>query len=203
MQQQKLSRKQKGELTRRQLFESAMQLFSEKGYERVTVDDICLAAGVSKGAFYTHFESKDQVVVETFLKADDFYNEVYPQVLDEANCVERLRSFCRLVMGNILESGVMVMRVSYYGQIAPGRVDSAIASRERPLYRLTERLLRDGQETGEIRSDIASSVMAEAVIHSLRGLVYDWCQQNGEFDLLEYSEVMMQLLLSGLQPASA
>ena len=48
----------RSEETRTQLINSAIQLFSTQGFNTASVDDICKNAGVSKGAFYHHFESK-------------------------------------------------------------------------------------------------------------------------------------------------
>lgn len=49
---------QRSEETRTKIIESAINLFSVRGYTAASVDEICKAAGVSKGAFYHHFESK-------------------------------------------------------------------------------------------------------------------------------------------------
>src|SRR2546422_9349971 len=49
------------EETRRRLMESALGVFARNGYERATVDEIVREAGFSKGAFYVHFESKDDL----------------------------------------------------------------------------------------------------------------------------------------------
>ncbi len=43
------------------LTDAALQLFAESGYERATVDRIVAAAGFSKGAFYAHFKSKEEL----------------------------------------------------------------------------------------------------------------------------------------------
>jgi AcrR family transcriptional regulator len=48
----------RSENTRARLLESALKHFAVKGYDATSVDDICAAANVSKGAFYHHFESK-------------------------------------------------------------------------------------------------------------------------------------------------
>jgi AcrR family transcriptional regulator len=48
--------------TRLRLFRSALQLFAERGYPNVTVEDITEAADVGKGTFFNYFESKDQVL---------------------------------------------------------------------------------------------------------------------------------------------
>ncbi len=49
---------QRSEETRAKILESAVKLFSARGYNAASVDDICKDAGISKGAFYHHFESK-------------------------------------------------------------------------------------------------------------------------------------------------
>lgn len=49
---------QRSEETRSRILEAALKLFSNYGYNKASVDDICSEAGISKGAFYHHFESK-------------------------------------------------------------------------------------------------------------------------------------------------
>jgi TetR/AcrR family transcriptional repressor of nem operon len=45
------------------LLDAALCVIREKGYSGATVDDLCRAAGVTKGAFFHHFESKDALAV--------------------------------------------------------------------------------------------------------------------------------------------
>ena len=49
---------QRSEETRSRIISSAVKLFSTRGYNDASVDDICKDAEISKGAFYHHFESK-------------------------------------------------------------------------------------------------------------------------------------------------
>ena len=48
--------------TRVRLFRCALQLFAERGFPNVTVEDITEAADVGKGTFFNYFESKDDVL---------------------------------------------------------------------------------------------------------------------------------------------
>ena len=48
--------------TRLRLFRCALQLFAERGFPNVTVEDITEAADVGKGTFFNYFESKDHVL---------------------------------------------------------------------------------------------------------------------------------------------
>lgn len=54
------------ENTRERLLEAAVEVFVTKGLKRVTVDDLTKAAGFTRGAFYSNFESVDEVFFEVF-----------------------------------------------------------------------------------------------------------------------------------------
>jgi AcrR family transcriptional regulator len=59
-----IDRFEQRKLTRAKLIEAALQLFSTSGYDHATVDDISQAAGYSKGAYYFHFSTKDDILLE-------------------------------------------------------------------------------------------------------------------------------------------
>jgi AcrR family transcriptional regulator len=59
-----IDRFEQRKLTRAKLVDAALQLFSTSGYEHATVDDISAAAGYSKGAYYFHFSTKDDILLE-------------------------------------------------------------------------------------------------------------------------------------------
>ena len=59
-----LDRFEQRKLTRAKLIDAALQLFSTSGYDHATVDDISQAAGYSKGAYYFHFSTKDDILLE-------------------------------------------------------------------------------------------------------------------------------------------
>ena len=47
--------------TKRDIFQSAIKIFSTNGYDAATMDEISVSAGVAKGTVYYHFKSKDEV----------------------------------------------------------------------------------------------------------------------------------------------
>lgn len=50
--------------TRRRLLDAASQVFAERGFHGASVEDICERAGFTRGAFYSNFASKDDLVIE-------------------------------------------------------------------------------------------------------------------------------------------
>jgi AcrR family transcriptional regulator len=58
------ARQQQKEQTRARLVEAALRVFALQGYDHATVEEISLAAGHSKGAYYFHFDSKEGIFLE-------------------------------------------------------------------------------------------------------------------------------------------
>ena len=61
-----MKEKQKSEETRNRILEAAEECFTRYGYDSTGVAEICNTAGVSKGALYHHFPSKQAIFVEMF-----------------------------------------------------------------------------------------------------------------------------------------
>ena len=59
---QKKTRKDRAADTKNKIFETAVTLIKSKGYNNVTVSEICQAAGLAKGSFYVHYDSKEDIV---------------------------------------------------------------------------------------------------------------------------------------------
>jgi TetR/AcrR family transcriptional regulator, transcriptional repressor for nem operon len=57
------------------IIEESLKLFSVKGYMSTSTTDIILAAGTSKGGFYNHFKSKEQLFCETLSYARKIWRE--------------------------------------------------------------------------------------------------------------------------------
>ncbi len=55
---------QKGEGTRRRIRQTAADLFAERGYTKVTMQEVCDACGLSKGGLYRHYANKAQLFSE-------------------------------------------------------------------------------------------------------------------------------------------
>jgi AcrR family transcriptional regulator len=62
----KVKEKQKSEETRNRILEAAEECFTRYGYDSTGVAEICNTAGVSKGALYHYFPSKQAIFVEMF-----------------------------------------------------------------------------------------------------------------------------------------
>jgi AcrR family transcriptional regulator len=85
----------KADATRRRIYEAALEMFREKGFEQTTMRDIARQAGVALGAAYYYFDSKDAIVLA-------FYHEMqesgHQPTLDAIAQHRKLRDRIRVVL---------------------------------------------------------------------------------------------------------
>lgn len=81
--------------TKREILQAAEQLFLEKGYKQTTVEDILRAVQLSKGGFYHHFESKEEVLVSLIDQMMNQTMEAAEEIVSNTkiNAVAKLERF--------------------------------------------------------------------------------------------------------------
>ena len=68
---------------------------------------------------------------------------------------------------------------------------------DRNHFKLLHRIVRQGQERGELRSDLTANEIVKGYAMFERALMYDWCLVGGEYALNRYAAVMMPTFLEG------
>lgn len=193
-------RKQQALLSHQLIFETASTLFKKKGYDQTTVGDICKKAGISTGAFYHHFKSKDQVIAEEYLQIDAFCIETFNGLPAEISTVEKLIIFTRKMSQYIADIGVTHLKAVYYSEIGPKKKKKFLLDEKRPIFRIYRKLVHEAQEKGEIRSDLDETLIVDIIIKCSRGNIYEWVLRNGNFDYAKTSQQILKTFLYGLLP---
>lgn len=190
----------KGVKTKRLLYKCAIELFQEKGYDNVSVDEIVKKAGTAKGTFYIYFESKAAIITQMLQEYDDYYDTVAARMNPDAPVSERLElmvySSCQFTQEYI---GLDLIRALYMEQLLPGRSEQDAMDSNRALYRIIHKLLTEGQRDGVYRTDFDVSEMGAWLIRCIRGTFYEWCIQEGRFDLCDECVRFVRAFCRGLE----
>ena len=170
--------------TKNRLVQAALKLFTRYGFDKVTVEDITNHAGVSKGTFYNHFSTKEQVLVEQFDGIDAYYEKTLAGVDPDASAAERMfllvDAMCRFC-GEVW--GLSFLKIVYMNQIGIGERPSMLIKKDRLFYAIIERIVAQGRDSGEFRTDVPSDEQVYLIASTARSLLYEWCLHDGGFDL--------------------
>lgn len=191
----------KAQETKKKLLEAAIRLFAAHGYDQVTIEDITYNAGTSKGAFYSHFKSKQDVILERYRQQDMVYHDFYQKALsEETSSMERIISFLCSVTDHTMDAlGIDLVRVAYINQVTEHRSEF-FHDESRPPYVLLDSLIKQGQKKGEIREDLDSMFMVKMLTRLYSSWGYEWCVLNGSFNLTQEMKKHLQLVQSVLRP---
>ncbi len=201
MQKNKITkRKQQGDLTRQKIFETSLHLFNKHGYENVTVDEICKKLGLSKGAFYTHFKSKDQIILEDFIHLNSYYEEIYREISTVEYGLGKLFLFQQKAMEQLEKIGYKAVKLVYHVETHPEKKKSFLISKKHNLYKITEELIREAQEKGQVRGDKSAAAITETLLQIYRGILLDWCLNNGTYSISGAIGQALPLIYAGIKP---
>jgi AcrR family transcriptional regulator len=192
-----------GEQTRQRIIEEAAQLFVRKGFDGTSIADLAQASGLTKGALYHHFDSKDDLfhaVVE--MVRDTWTAAVVRDVLKEANALDRLGvlldNHVRMVSENQMLCLTMASLVADMDDGDPAFADALVDVYSDLVY-FIQRIVQKGQDASEVRTDLAARLVAFNIVGMLRT---SCCRilQRLEPDYAVRMETLKHMILAGLRP---
>ncbi len=186
-----------GRNTKGRIVSAAWKLFYEQGYENTTVEDIIAASGTSKGSFYHYFDGKDALLETLSLIFDEKYEELEEQMDPDTDTVETLLFLNRELFTMIDNSVPLELLARLLSSQLVTRGEKHLLDRNRTYFRLLLRIVRRGQERGELRDDLSANEIVKGYAMFERALMYDWCLVEGEYALSRYGALMMPTFLEG------
>ena len=187
---------------------AAEDLFSEHGYDAVSISDIALRAGVSKSNVFHHFSSKDALYFAVLNDARQAFFELIDKLHDsEGTLPERLGKFAELHLHRIVELGKisrLVLR-DLLGN-SPGHGKQLAENVFNRNFSLLVDTMRVSQQRGEIRPDV-DPAMAAVVLISADVFFFQASSVLQYFpdidfanDGTRFSTMLVDILLYGILP---
>jgi AcrR family transcriptional regulator len=174
------------------------QLFSEHGYEAVSLRDICEAAGVSKGAIYHHFLSKEHLLADIVVSAlKALLEHIERDIGGATGAGDRLRRFI-VSQVEFFESHSRSFRVamSRFAAVSDPALQREIDTLRRRYVRLIRDIITDGITAGEFRD-----IDAGAATRMVLAILYwfgRWYSPNGRTGAIEIAEKHADIMLRGV-----
>lgn len=184
-------RQLQAEQTKDKLFYAATTLLSEKDYEEITIRDIIAKAEVSIGTFYHYFPTKLDVFYETFRLADQYFETVVAPALVQPTAYEQIFYFFRQYADySCHRTNPRLIYLLYNSGNPHFNRDS-----DGGMFGTLVQVIARGKHSGEICSEDSAAQIAEYLMVTLRGLVYNWITMQRSYDLSGAMHWYLQRLL--------
>lgn len=186
--------KPKAESTKVKILNAALQSGREYGFAGTSIRGICKMAGISIGAFYHYYKSKDDLLNETFFHFDTTLNEESAQRYDALPPLEAVKAVLLDQTRFTANEGYMLM-TEYYRALLQ-TTNRAAVSPDRLYYRAVHKYVAIAQQRGDLTTTLSADQITELLVRFVRGNLIDWCLHDGGYDIVAQTEKEVDLLLA-------
>lgn len=184
------------------ILDAAVAVFAEKGFFVARISDIADRANVADGTVYLYFKNKEEILMTAINTAfDAFMRRARVELEKIASPAARLRRLAYLhldAMGSNRNMAVvfqMELRQST-------RFISEFSHHQMVEYLgLVRAAIREGQERGEFRREMPEKFAANCFFGAIDEMVTSWVLSEHEYPLVNVADVVMDILLNGMQAA--
>jgi TetR/AcrR family acrAB operon transcriptional repressor len=191
--------------TRERLIDTAEDLFSKNGVSQTSLNDIALAAGVTRGAIYWHFKDKADLFNAMMERVRlPMEERLEPAELDSGTApLQQLRASVVSALRNLVSDErsrrvyeIAIHKVEYVGELESLRAKH-IEVRAACLTEI-EASLRLAVKHSSLKLRVSVPVAARGLHAMVAGLIHDWMLAPDEFDLVRVGREVVGAYLVGL-----
>ncbi|WP_102028339.1 TetR/AcrR family transcriptional regulator [Salirhabdus sp. Marseille-P4669] len=180
------------------IVETALLLFEKNGFHGVSVKEIVEYSGTSKGGFYHHFQSKDELLYK-------IHDTFISYVLEKANDAITTYQKPTLQLKAIIHSFVKVFdlykpHISVFYQesiyLKP-HFEQQIKKKREAFKKIIFEVIDNGQQSGEFRSELPVEITGMSIL-GMVNWTYKWYKKDGPKTIEEIANVFTDIILQGI-----
>jgi len=204
MEQKKMTRKEREfQRHRQEILESALELFSEKGFYNVSMNEIACKAEFSVGTMYKFFENKEDLYKALMLEqADKFHRTLTAAIEGPGDEIEKIRNYTR-AKGKVFTANVRMIRF-YFAEtrgtsfnVGAG-LDSEIRERYNHFLETLASVFASGMEKKRFKKIADPYHLAVAIDSLSNAFLFLWLEAPDRHPYPEDPDVILDILFKGL-----
>lgn len=198
-----MSRSDVSEQRREQILDAAQNVFARFGFERARVDDIVQESGLSKGALYWYFKSKDEIIQGLLDRIFMLEMKEALQLAElDAPASERLKIFYQIGVLEVRKlKPLFPLFYEFVALVARRKTVRESVLRYYERYQsIVQQIIEQGIESGEFKPVDPEST-ATLIIGYLEGMTLMWFLDPDFIDWDALDDTPMRLFLDGLRKA--
>lgn len=165
---------------RLRIVEAAAAKFARAGYDATAMDDVAVAAGVSKGSLYDYFKNKEDLFYAVFEWCEQqVMLASVAQMKTDLSAKEQIINFAEAAVSALVaQVDLYPVTLEVWAAAAKTGTRKRFSKAMKALYvqyrTQVEMLLRAAQESGEIKADIEVPAVAALLVGAVDGLVLQY-----------------------------
>lgn len=194
------------------LLDAARDEFARRGLDRARVEDIASRAGVSKGAFYLHFRSKEEAFEQITQR---FIGAIEEQARRRHEAEERFASEHANERGRALHEARLdleaaqdaeLLEVLWRNRTILGALDTAATTHfarllldaRRRMRALVEARIAEQQAAGKLRRDVDPAVIGDLLVGTYEGFARRMVEMRARPDMTGWARSLLVVLYEGM-----
>jgi AcrR family transcriptional regulator len=184
--------------TRAQLVASALTLFEAHGFHHSSLQEIVQDAHLTKGAFYHHFESKEDLLWKIQDEYMDHQMEAATAIVAEVKePLEQVRALVLLSLEGVVKHRAHVAIVQQERRHLTGERLAAITRKRDAAEALLRGAVQAGIDAGQLRRDVSARIATFGIL-GMCTYAFQWYSADGSLGVEDIAEQFCDLILKGL-----
>jgi AcrR family transcriptional regulator len=182
----KLSLKDRTEISKKRILDAAVDVFSEHGFHRFRVREVALRVGLTEAGVLHHFASKQVLLQEVLAYREVSSNQVIAN-LEKKRGEVALRDLYKVAESIVAEPRrlQLYLLLEVEGLTPNGPTKGYFSSRNELNRNALVKHMREGQQDGVFREDVNLGVLAREAVAFMDGIGLQWLTEGQTFDLVE------------------
>ena len=191
-------RERKKRETREKIFNSAIKLFKEHGFEGTTIDMISEEADVARGTIFLHFTSKEAILANWSYERLQEVEERRDEWDYDDDCKAKVLRIYK-IMNEVNITNYDFIKVVVESSMKHRKVFETEKNMYFELRQLFADLIEDAQEKKQLKAKFNPLVAANMLENIYYNALYDWVRSEGAWALEEIMEEKVSIVFDGLK----
>ncbi len=191
--------KNRQEENKAKIIDATVTLIKKEGVDKITVRNVCEAAGIGTGTFYYYFKNKDELLLSFIMESTFDHFPLETPLTDIAGriielytiLVNKYVSFGRDFMQSFYAPTNTALS-SYMSEINGAFLEGTIMAR-------CETELTKAKQAGIVSSDLNLHEISEDVCIIVKGIIFEYCLNCKEYDIHTVLNRMLRRYLNNLK----
>ncbi|MCR4432736.1 MAG: TetR/AcrR family transcriptional regulator [Caldiserica bacterium] len=188
-------RERKKNATRSSILRAARHLFEEKGPENTSIEEIAEMADVSKSTFFNYFPNKESLFTAIAEEEVQDILLLEEELSSEKSALKKIRAITKRILEDVIPYLHLTGKIVFTSIISTDGRPSPFLE----INFLLERIVKEGQEKGEIAAIFSPTDIATAIMGCCYGLIFRWIELGYKAGSISELEKILDMLFLSIK----